>query len=289
MYNKLKPKNIKFEEFFRIAFEQNVTPTAIFNLDTTIAMVNDAYCRLSGYTREEVVGMSWTQQLPPDELVRLQEYNRKRLIDPASVPDKYEFAFYTKQGEVKYGYMSVSTLLNLELLVMSFVDITEKKQTELLLAKQIEELKHLIATRDKDLTLIVSHLAGNKEFNDWVLLKLEKLKKLIRKNDKKLLHEIQNLIAEISVLQQAGSWEKLNKHFQVSYPEFISNILNAYPDLTPAEIKLCALLRLNLDTKEIASILNQTFDSIRVSRTRLRKKLNLKAGDNLVTCLMQFK
>jgi len=289
MYNKLKPKNIKFEEFFRIAFEQNVTPTAIFNLDTTIAMVNDAYCRLSGYTREEVVGMSWTQQLPPDELVRLQEYNRKRLIDPASVPDKYEFAFYTKQGEVKYGYMSVSTLLNLELLVMSFVDITEKKQIELQLAKQTEELKKLISVRNKDITLLLTQLAGKNENYNLLLLKLENLKKLTAKDDKKLLREIESLSEEISKQQQADSWEKLNKRFHITYPEVISNILNAYPDLTPAEIKLCALLRLNLDTKEIASILNQTFDSIRVSRTRLRKKLNLKAGDNLVTCLMQFK
>jgi PAS domain S-box-containing protein len=240
MYNKLKPKNIKFEEFFRIAFEQNVTPTAIFNLDTTIAMVNDAYCKLSGYTREEVVGMSWTQQLPPDELVRLQEYNRKRLIDPASVPDKYEFAFYTKQGEVKYGYMSVSTLLNLELLVMSFVDITEKKQIELQLAKQTEELKKLISVRNKDITLLLTQLAGKNENYNLLLLKLENLKKLTAKDDKKLLREIESLSEEISKQQQADSWEKRNKRFHITYPEFISNILNAYPDLTPAEIKLCA-------------------------------------------------
>lgn len=289
MYNKLKQKNIKLEEVFRIAFEQNVTPTAIFNLDTTIAMVNDAYCKLSGYTREEVVGMSWTQQLPPEELVRLKELNRKRLIDPDSVPDKYEFAFYTKQGEIKYGHMSVSALLNLELLVMSFVDITEKKRIELQLAKQTEELKKLISVRNKDITLLLTQLAGKNENYNLLLLKLENLKKLTAKDDKKLLREIESLSEEISKQQQADSWEKLNKRFHITYPEFISNILEVHPDLTPAEIKLCALLRLNLDTKEIASILNQTFDSIRVSRTRLRKKLNLKAGDNLVTCLMQFK
>ena len=71
MYNKLK-KNLNIEDVFRIAFENNAAATAIFNLDTTIAMVNDAFCKISGYTREDIVGMSWVKQLPTNELVRLK-------------------------------------------------------------------------------------------------------------------------------------------------------------------------------------------------------------------------
>jgi hypothetical protein len=52
---------------------------------------------------------------------------------------------------------------------------------------------------------------------------------------------------------------------------------------------LCALLTLNLDTKEIATILNLAFNSIRIARARLRKKLQLAPEENLTAYLMTFK
>ena len=288
MYNKLK-KNLNIEDVFRIAFKNNAAATAIFNLDTTIAMVNDTFCKISGYTREDIIGMSWVKQLPTNELVRLKENNHKPLINHNSLPSKYEFAFYTKQGELKYGYMLNSTLLSHELLVMSFVDITENKRNELLLAKQNEDLKKLIAIRDKDLTLIVSQIVNNKAHNKWLIPKLEELKKLVKSDALTLLTALQNIINKISKQQQINLLKNVNKHFQISYPEFLSDIVKQHPNLTPAEIKLCALLRLNLDTKGIASILNLSYHSIRTFRYRLRKKLNLKTDDNLVMYLMQFK
>ena len=288
MLIELKTEKLSIEEVFKVAFERNEAPTAIFNLDTTIAMANDAFCKISGFTREEVVGMSWRQQLPLDEQIRLEEYNRLRRIDPDNAPAKYEFSFYNKQGRLKHGWLSVSLLLNHDLLVVSLIDMTEKKKNDILLAKQSAELKDLIATRDKDITLTISQLASNKENNKKLLSKLENLKVLAEKNDKSLLLELNSLIEKLSTQQPTDSWEKINKRFQISYPEFIKNILKVHPNLTPAEIKLCALLRLNLDTKEIASIINISHDSIRTSRTRLRKKINLKANNKLVSYLMRF-
>jgi len=58
--------------------------------------------------REEVIGMSWTQQIPPEDLERLKEYNRIRLTNPNEAPEKYEFMFYHKNGELKHGLMSIS-------------------------------------------------------------------------------------------------------------------------------------------------------------------------------------
>jgi len=53
-------------------------------------------------------------------------------------------------------------------------------------------------------------------------------------------------------------------------------------------MKLASFLRLNLNTKEISAILHQTLDSVRVSRTRLRKKLSLGSETNLTSYLMNF-
>jgi PAS domain S-box-containing protein len=123
---------------FRAIFENNSASMAIILPDTTILMVNDEYCKMSGYTRDEVIGTSWTRQIPPEDLERLKEYNRRRLIDPQDAPDKYEFTFYNKNGEIVHSLMSIS-IFN-RMIIASFVDITELKQAEADLLKKMDEL-----------------------------------------------------------------------------------------------------------------------------------------------------
>ena len=118
------------DQKFRAIFENNAAAIAIIESDTTISMVNEAYCELSGYTQQEVVGMSWTKQIPPEDLERLKEYNRRRLINPKEAPDKYEFKFYRKDGEIRHGLMSVAMYEDGLKIIASFTDITERKMSE---------------------------------------------------------------------------------------------------------------------------------------------------------------
>ncbi|HKI88683.1 MAG TPA: PAS domain S-box protein [Draconibacterium sp.] len=117
------------EENFRSMFENNSAAMILAEPDTTVSMVNDEFCRLSGYSKQEVIGTSWTAHIPPEDLERLKEYNRRRLINANDVPDKYEFTIYNKNGEIRYALMSVTLLRNRKTLA-SFVDITERKRTE---------------------------------------------------------------------------------------------------------------------------------------------------------------
>jgi PAS domain S-box-containing protein len=132
-------------EKFRAIFENNSSALAIIERDTTIFMVNDAYCQMSGYTKEEVIGMSWTQQISPEDLERLKEYNRRRLINPDDAPDKYEFKFYKKSGEIRHGLMFVSLLQSSRQIITSFVDITDRINAEEEREKIINELKTALA------------------------------------------------------------------------------------------------------------------------------------------------
>jgi PAS domain S-box-containing protein len=121
---------------------------AIVELDSSISMVNYAYCQLSGYSKDEAVGMNWTQQIPPDELDRLKEYNYRRLIDPQDPPDKYEFKFYKKGGEIRYALMSAAVLQRGKKIIASLIDITDRRQVREALRERNKELNTLYSISD---------------------------------------------------------------------------------------------------------------------------------------------
>ena len=101
------------------------------------------------------------------------------------------------------------------------------------------------------------------------------LKKLI-----KTLNEDDNLDRE---------WEKFSKHFDKVHSYFLSELKEKYPAITPNELKLCAYLRMNLSTKEIAQLLNISVRGVEISRYRLRKKLQIPTETSLFDHLINIK
>jgi DNA-binding CsgD family transcriptional regulator len=76
-------------------------------------------------------------------------------------------------------------------------------------------------------------------------------------------------------------WQIFQQNFDMIHQDFFRNIRKKYPDLTLYDLKLCAYLRLNLSTKEIASLLNISVRGVEAARYRLRKKLHLSVDENL--------
>ncbi|MEL6253618.1 MAG: hypothetical protein AAFR87_16535, partial [Bacteroidota bacterium] len=98
--------------------------------------------------------------------------------------------------------------------------------------------------------------------------------------------------ALIQMLQQDSmldkGWEQFLLHFNEVNKDFFREIKSSYPDLTPKDLKLCAYMRMNLSTKEMASLLNVTVRGIEASRYRLRKKFDLDSSQNLTEFLMAY-
>ncbi|WP_199140731.1 triple tyrosine motif-containing protein [Pedobacter sp. ASV12] len=82
-------------------------------------------------------------------------------------------------------------------------------------------------------------------------------------------------------------WEQFAIHFDHVHANFLSNLKEKYPNLSPSDLKLCAYLKLNLSSKEIAQLLNITPRAVEVSRYRLRKKLGLTPDVNLFDFLFK--
>lgn len=83
------------------------------------------------------------------------------------------------------------------------------------------------------------------------------------------------------------SWEHFEMHFDKVHTDFLVQLKQKYPSLTAGELKLCAYIRLNLSTKEIAKLLNISVRGVETTRYRLRKKLGLSKEDNLFEYLLE--
>ena len=83
-------------------------------------------------------------------------------------------------------------------------------------------------------------------------------------------------------------WIEFEKKVTNTHEIFFINLLNDHPDLSSSELKICALVRLNMSSKEMAAVMHQTPASIDVARSRLRKKLNMSNEENLLIKLMQY-
>lgn len=84
-------------------------------------------------------------------------------------------------------------------------------------------------------------------------------------------------------------WEIFRNNFDLIHQHFFRNLRKQYPTLTTNDLRFCAYLRLNLSTKDIASLTGLSIRGVEGARYRLRKKLNLQEGTDLSTFLIDFK
>jgi DNA-binding CsgD family transcriptional regulator len=126
--------------------------------------------------------------------------------------------------------------------------------------------------------------------SEMLLTIKDKLKRISQiSNDPKIKPEITELIKNIEKDTLIDKdWEKFEIYFNNIHDRFTQILKENFPILTANDIKMCAYLRMNLSTKEIASILNISVRGVEISRYRLRKKMSLENGVNLTEYLSKL-
>ena len=110
---------------------------------------------------------------------------------------------------------------------------------------------------------------------------IEKLEQQLQR--KELSNEQQRMITEISnqTILTENDWEKFKHLFEKIYPGFFISLKETTPDITLAELRMAALTRLQLTSRQMAAILGISVDSIHKSRQRLRHRFHLTTESNL--------
>ncbi len=156
---------------------------------------------------------------------------------------------------------------------------TAKENLEL----ERKRLQEEIDFKNRELATNVMYMVKKNELINHISEKLIKAKLRFKKENIPVAEEI---IHTLQMNVDVQIWNTFEKRFEEVHKNFYSKLNERFPKLTNRDLKLCALLRLHLSTKEIATIMHQNPSSVEVARTRLRKKLNLSNTEiNLVTFL----
>jgi tetratricopeptide (TPR) repeat protein/DNA-binding CsgD family transcriptional regulator len=143
-------------------------------------------------------------------------------------------------------------------------------------------LEKELEIKNKELTTNVMYLVQKNEFISEIA---QRLKSVSDQNPEQAARLSDMLIADLSRNTDEKIWKEFEVRFQEVHQDFYRLLNERFPGLTPNEKKLAAFLRLNMSTKDISAITFQSTDSIRIARSRLRKKLELSAQDNLIAFL----
>lgn len=141
-----------------------------------------------------------------------------------------------------------------------------------------EKLEQDIENKNRELAISTMSLIKKNEF-------LNKIKSELLTNN----NESKNIIRLIdSNINNKDDWNFFEEAFNNADKDFLKKVKSKHPGLTPNDLKLCAYLRLNLSSKEIAPLLNISVKSVEVKRYRLRKKMNLPHEYSLTNHILEI-
>jgi DNA-binding CsgD family transcriptional regulator len=150
---------------------------------------------------------------------------------------------------------------------------------------QKKNLQNKLELRNKELT---THVMTQLKKNELILEISEKLEKTLDAATPENKPVIERVIKELESENTKEVWKEFEIRFQNVHHDFYKKLVEQFPDLSSNELRLCAFIKLNLNTKEISSITHQSVNSIDVARSRLRHKLGLSKEENLTSFLTGF-
>ncbi|BEG99319.1 helix-turn-helix and ligand-binding sensor domain-containing protein [Bacteroides sedimenti] len=175
----------------------------------------------------------------------------------------------------------------------------QKEQEHLLIEEKERQEKNIIQLRNEKLEAELLHKSKEMASSTMSIINKNKVLQVLKDElteqkkafgnqyPNKYYNKLITLIEEN--ISSEGDWEIFQSNFDRIHENFFRNLKLRYPDITPNDLKLCAYLRLNLSTKDIAHLLNISVRGVEVARYRLRKKLDIPSEKNLIDFMIEFK
>lgn len=142
-----------------------------------------------------------------------------------------------------------------------------------------ENLTYQLKLKSQELTSHTLHIIQKNQVLEDLRDKLTTILNDDKRDQRKQLKQVVKTIGES--FSQDKTWDDFRATFDQVHPDFFSNLTRQFPDLSSTDLRLMALLKMNMGSADMATLLGISPDSLRVSRYRLRKKLNMAEGESL--------
>ena len=175
----------------------------------------------------------------------------------------------------------------------------QKKQFEAETSEKKREIKEL---KNQQLQYELRHKSQELASSTMNLIRKNEILQDIMNNISKVSNDLKSNVDTHSVLtvlnkmernikqniENDDNWKRFEENFDLVYENYLKRLAENFPDLTVGDKKLCAYLKMDLSTKDIAQLMNMTLRSVEMNRYRLRKKLNIDRDTNLGEFLQRF-
>ncbi|MDI1317853.1 triple tyrosine motif-containing protein [Flavobacterium sp.] len=164
----------------------------------------------------------------------------------------------------------------------------------LLELKELEIQKEIMNIKNEQLSIDVDKKSKELAVSTINLIEKTELLNIIKEDlknseDSNSSGSIKSIISTINKsVKEEDTWNKFKDAFDSADKDFFKKIKLAHPALTPNDLRMCAYLRLNLSSKEIAPLLNISVRSVEIKRYRLRKKMDLQHEQGLVEYILNI-
>jgi ligand-binding sensor domain-containing protein len=190
---------------------------------------------------------------------------------------------------IVFGFLAILYLRQLKNIklreIKKYLEDKHEKEYEISRLTQ-EKLDNELEMKKKELA---SYTLNNIRKNEKLLKLKDELQLIMKISLPKNKARIEELIGEIeNNMDDTGNWEYFEHNFNLLHDDFLVRFASKYPKLTHKDLKICAFIRMNIDNKGIAKFLHITTESLGVSRTRIRKKINLDKDIFLSDFIIRF-
>ncbi|WP_317168354.1 triple tyrosine motif-containing protein [Flavobacterium bizetiae] len=186
-------------------------------------------------------------------------------------------AYFVNKAYRNYYHKQKEKLIEENNLLLEIKELENEQQ---LMKLRNEQLSQDVDNKNRELAVSTMSLNSKNELLAFIKEDLKKTSQNDSTNIKSVISTINKNITE------EDSWNVFKEAFDNADKDFLKRIKQLHPLLTPNDLRLCAYLRLNLSSKEIAPLFNISVRSVEIKRYRLRKKMDLQHENGLVEYIL---
>lgn len=238
----------------------------------------------------------------------------KNIYDVVSEEAIFEFEILPPWYRTKWAYLIYLLLFGalIYIIIKYQKNLAEQERSKLILSQEKELLQNRAELNEQKLILekentaiirenlettinlknakVASNTVNLIHLNEILLSIKELISQINKENDSNsnynLLKKINRIIEH--ELQGDKHWNEFEEIFNQLHDNFMQRLKTSFPELTPRDMRLCAYLRMNFNTKEIAPLLGISVRGVEDTRYRIRKKLQLSSESNITEFILNF-